>query len=1233
MTTEIVSFASPRIVADARGALRVEAEIVGRAGEGRFRSPIGLMELEELRWYLEDFARWPADGERARRLEAALVVWGRSLREALAPALGDTSPRGSAGIALHFPGADATEAEVALMGLPWELLHDGIEPIALRGPLRRCTGQRLASRSLRARRRLRILLVIPRPEQAGLVDPFSSASAMLDALDPLRSQVEVTVLRPATLDALATALAADEAGFDVLHFDGHGRRSRGVGKLCFEHGDEARRLTGAFENVSGRALARRLASRVPPLAFLEACQSGPGPELDARDVLVAALIEGGCQSVVAFSHSVRTETTRVFFSALYRALSQGDTIAEAIVSARRALCSAPRQRHLQDWLVPVLVQAGEDHALVDRARPPAAVVEAGIAPTSSLPDPPLGFLGRWRLRLSIERSLDLGAAVSISGPGGQGKTALAVVAARWRARTSGARAAFVSLEGCRAFDGVLAALGRQLVGECFAVAESGHACAAILGSLADRRAIIVLDNVESALPAPSDAAGALDESREADLFPRLVDFVGRIARHPGVDVILTSRESFEVPGVATHHIVLAGLRAADGVELVARACRAAGVEPEDVDEGSRRALVEAVHGHPRSLTLLPPLLAGRAVYDVITELRDLMAELERRYPGDRERSLLASARLSADRLPRAWRERLAPLAVLQQGVITWIAPLLLGLDLETLDDFIAEMTRHALIEPILDSAYLRFHPALTALVTRETDADEVEALVTQRDALYQELVWVLYGGLNGQRQALMVALARVDLANLLAVLASLEARAADDLARLDAALVYAARLDGLLQVTPHAHARGVIDRRRTALVARREALGGWSQALCNARYSAVEYLLSRQHFDAALRAAEALDERCARRDADHPGAAYDRALVRWLLGRCERAAGRVGQGLVHVESAGRAFAEFPEERHPGSRRMAATCITDAADCLVVLGRAAEAVGRYDEAIRAAEALGDVRAVAVATYQQASARLELRDHPGALAGCQRAAAMYRKMGEVARLASIAHQMGRVHELRGDRRAAELAYAESLARDQEAGNHADAALTMTQLGNLAAAAGHDEEGATWARKAIEIQTALGDPIGEAMSRHNLGQRLRRLGRFDAAAAELDRSIALLTGAGAEAQAWMPWSERYTLERDRGDAHASAAAWQRAWDLYAAWRRAGGAPDPGDGSLELLRRATAAPAGWTPADAPVALRPVADALAACLRGESVRDRLATLPPLVAFELHHLEVTGAWP
>ena len=113
----------------------------------RFVAPLGPIEAEDLRWYLEKYAVWPSHYFQARALkvEENLVKWGKLLYDAAMP-LKETSNvmqawakiGNSVGrrFSVHVnstvesgaPETDVTlakEAATLLLGLPWELLYDG----------------------------------------------------------------------------------------------------------------------------------------------------------------------------------------------------------------------------------------------------------------------------------------------------------------------------------------------------------------------------------------------------------------------------------------------------------------------------------------------------------------------------------------------------------------------------------------------------------------------------------------------------------------------------------------------------------------------------------------------------------------------------------------------------------------------------------------------------------------------------------------------------------------------------------------------------------------------------------------------------------------------------------------------------------------------------------------------------------------------------------------------------
>jgi hypothetical protein len=426
---------------------------------------------------LEEYFVWPVGifRERAERAETRLPLWGRVLYQAaLKPedareALGawqqaadgaerrfsilvdDKLPRGAG----EEEERAAGEAAAELLGLPWELLHDGRgflfhgkRPVMVRRRLPNHHPQPVRPIMLP----IRVLLVIPRPEEGvSYLDHRVSALPLVEAVEGLGELARLTVLTPPTFGALEEALQrANEAGepFDVVHFDGHGVYDRrvGLGGLCFEDPNDAHKLTGrTMELIHAEHLAEVVRDYRIPLVFLEACQSAK-TESDPTSSVAAKLLEEGVASVVAMSHSVLVETARRFVTAFYQELVGGRRVGSAMITGQRDLhrdtlrgrMFGAGELRLQDWFIPVLYQEKQDPQLVSKLMPEDVRRLEGVKRRLSLgglPLPPTHqFIGRSRELLALERLLHVEPWAVIRGQGGEGKTTLAVELARWLVR-------------------------------------------------------------------------------------------------------------------------------------------------------------------------------------------------------------------------------------------------------------------------------------------------------------------------------------------------------------------------------------------------------------------------------------------------------------------------------------------------------------------------------------------------------------------------------------------------------------------------------------------------------------------------------------------------------------------------------------------------------------------------------------------------------------------------------
>ena len=557
----------------------------------RLVAPIGPIEAGELSWYLEKYSIWPSHyfQPRARKVEEDLVQWGRRLHEAAIPSaytlevmkawakIADQADRRFSVYVDQTFEAGAPEVEVAaakeaatiLLGLPWELLHDG-KAFLFQG-----------ARPTRVRRRLpgtqafdvpvvatpiRLLLITARPEDdaCAYIDHRASALPLVEAMETLGGLVRFHVLNPPTLPALREELDRARRArmpYHVVHFDGHGAYDRkvGLGGLCFEHqGDmgklDGRRHVTVFTNELGPLL---LDYRLP-LIFLEACQTAQAEK--ASESVASELLKVGVVSVVAMSHSVLVETAHRFVESFYQALARGERVGGDMLEGQRHLKDdtfrarvfGVGELRLEDWFVPVLFQEKDDPQLF-RQTPARQTrqdfLEALDTRLGALPaNPATGFVGRSRELLALERLLRDGRYAVVRGQGGEGKTALAGEFARWMVRSHQIRrAAFVSVETHGNERAVIDALGRQIVHKEFSAAgDLEQAILQVERALREQATLLVVDNMESILLPPYvETPEALSKEADRELRAMLA-LCERLLKVGDTRVVFTSREA--LPG-------------------------------------------------------------------------------------------------------------------------------------------------------------------------------------------------------------------------------------------------------------------------------------------------------------------------------------------------------------------------------------------------------------------------------------------------------------------------------------------------------------------------------------------------------------------------------------------------------------------------------------------------------------------------------------------------------------
>ena len=1172
-------------------------------------APLGPIEADDLRWYLEQYHLWPVGvfQERAARIENSLADWGRALydaalshadvQKALRPWLDcehrrfsieiDPDPPTGAG---NQEQASCREAATALMALPWELLHDGRtflfhgkKPVRVRRRLPNRHSQPAPQLELP----IRILVVSPRPGDVGYFDHRSSALPLVEAVEGLGDLAEVTVLAPPTLQALEDALATGT--YHVVHFDGHGvyDKRHGLGCLCFEKADTPDKT----DTVTSKTLAGIVREHRIPVVFLDACQ-GARADLDISGSVAAGMLAEGVTSVVAMTHSILIPTAEKFVAAFYRRLAEGSTVGAAMLAGQRALCDDPYRMdvvgagrlELQDWFVPVLFQEENDPQLF-RGLPSGEAArlqgKQRDLRLGDLPDTPAhSFIGRSRELLHLERRLapPLHAAPKtlsptarsavIRGVGGVGKTTIAAEFARWLVRSGRVRrAAFVTLETMQAPRAVLDTLGRQLLPD-YSVAPFGDDLEAarqpIDRALRDDPTILVVDNCESVAErsgfsvqcSGEDSAeirGESGASKEDSGEPHSLNtehrtlntppspfplFETLLREAPATRVVFTSRSSLPAP--FTRGLELGNLCRDDAVDLVGKVLKELGLEPKPGDDGRTPeeidALVIAVHGHPRALVLLAREIAARGVNATTADLAGLMADLERKNPGDRENSLYASVELSLRRLPDDLRKKVDALAPFHGCADFNVYRLMTECSEEDALRVSDKLVAVGLAEQAAGRECVTLDPALAPYLRTQMDDETLTTLTDRWAEAMIQLVGFLYEQLfkdaNMSRR-----LTLLELPNLLALLDWLPShREPPDV------VATAGRIEQLLADLgrPAALARAVAVREAAA-----EQLGDGNHAAFASAAWSIERLLEANDLRQARDTACELRTRCLAAGEDaYPGADSDIASACALLGRVLKKGGAASAALEPLTEAQRRFEAIPD--NDSAARMAAVCLAEQGDCLRDLGRLDDAEAAYDENIRRAEKLEDTRQQAVGKAQLGTLLTHQGRYDEALAAHEEARDIFSRLREPGSVATAWHQIGRVHQQAGRHESAERAYRQSLAIEVPQGNRAGEASTLNQLGTLCAAMDRTEEAVTLHRQAADINARPGAQLGEGGSRSNSEPR---------SAIECKKPY------GHAAEPWKTWNILHDLELATGNPTAATAARAEAIRLFHAYRRDGG------------------------------------------------------------------------
>jgi predicted ATPase/DNA-binding CsgD family transcriptional regulator len=380
--------------------------------------------------------------------------------------------------------------------------------------------------------------------------------------------------------------------------------------------------------------------------------------------------------------------------------------------------------------------------------------KTGGRPATNLPAEPTQFVGRRDELAEIRRHLVETRLLTLTGPGGIGKTRLALKAAKEAANDFGDGCTFVSLTPIRSVEHIIQTIAEAVK---FPIATHEDPQHQLLRYLQKRHLLLVMDNFEHLL----DGAGIVSEI---------------LLAAPAVKILATSREKLNLQSETNLNVGGMDIPSQAGsedplnydaitlfVQSASKVRPGFAPSPDELEQITN--ICQIVQGMPLAIELAAAWLHILNVDEIAEELEkdlDILATEVRDLP-ERHRSIHTVFDHSWSMLHQAEQEIFMHLSVFRGGFTREAAQQVAGASLQIL----AGLVNKSFLSHDPDSGRLEVHELLRQYAQERLGKTPEDSICAQEAhaAYYAEFMLQRWGHLRGNRQLLALAEIEADIEN------------------------------------------------------------------------------------------------------------------------------------------------------------------------------------------------------------------------------------------------------------------------------------------------------------------------------------------------------------------------------------------------------------------------------------------------------------------------------------